>query len=105
MVEFSSSLRLNEIHMANSPFNENIIIFSREALISREGRSENSGEMGNNRDIYCHSNRGVVNFEREYQPLFLGTRILVMPQFSCMPGQILGKNEKTQFSVPNSTYL
>ena len=38
--------------------------------------------------------RGVVNFERAYQPLPLGTKILVMPQFSYMPDQTLGKNEK-----------
>ena len=69
-------------------------IFSREALISGEGRPENLGKMGNNRDIYCYANRGVVNFERAYQPLPSGTKILVMPQFSYMPDQILGKNEK-----------
>ena len=36
----------------------------------------------------------VVNFEREYQPLPPGTKILVMPQFSYMPDQILGKKMK-----------
>ena len=96
MVEFSSSLKLNEIHTVDSPFNEdpkNIILF-REALISRKGRSENLGKMGNNRDIYCYANRGMVSFEREYQPLPPGTKILVMPQFSYMPDQILGKKMK-----------
>ena len=60
MIEFSSSFNLNEIHTADSPFDENLknIIFSREALISGEGRSENLGKMGNNRDIYCYANRG-----------------------------------------------
>ena len=53
--------------------------FSREALISREARPENLGEMGNNRDIYCYANWGVVNFERAYQPLPPGIKILVMP--------------------------
>ena len=60
----------NEIHMANSPFNEDCknIIFSRETLISGEERPENLGKMGNNRDICCYSNRGggVVNVERQY---------------------------------------
>ena len=43
MIEFSSSLKLNEIHMVDSPFNEDPknIIFSREALISGEGRPAN----------------------------------------------------------------
>ena len=55
--------------------------------------------MGNNRDIYCYENRGVVNFETEYQPLPPGTKILVMLQFSYMPDQILGKNEKLDFQA------
>ena len=59
MVEFSSSLKLNEIHVVDSPFNEDPKnIFSREALISGEGRPENLGKIGNNRDIYCYANRG-----------------------------------------------
>ena len=47
MIEFSSSFKLNEIHLVDSPFNEdpkNINLFSREALISREGRPENLGK-------------------------------------------------------------
>ena len=51
-------------------------------------------EMGNSRDIYCYANWGVVNFERAYQTLPPGTKIPVMPQFSYMPDQFLGKNEK-----------
>ena len=96
MIKFSSSLKLNEIHRVDSPFNEDpkTIIFSREALISGEGQLENLGKMGNNRDIYCYANWRVVNFERAYQPLPSGTKILVMPQFSYMPDQFLGKNEK-----------
>ena len=52
MIKSSSSLKLNEIHMVDSPFNEDpkSIIFSREALISGERRSENLGKMGNNRE-------------------------------------------------------
>ena len=70
--KISSSFKLNEIHRVDSPFNEdpkNIIFFSREALISGEGRPENLGKMGNNRDIYCYANWRVVNFERAYKPL------------------------------------
>ena len=81
-----------KIHVVDSPFNEDPKnYFSREASTSGEGRSENFGKMGNNRDIYCYANRGVVNFEREYQPLPPGSKILVMPQFSNMPDQILGE--------------
>ena len=98
MIKVSSSFKLNEIHRVDSPFNEDPknIIFSRDALISGEGRRENLGKIGNNRDIYCYANWGMVNFERAYQPLPPGTKILVMPQFSYMPGQSLGKNEKSQ---------
>ena len=73
MIEFSSSLLENKIHMVDSPCSEDSknVIFSREALMSGEERPENLGEMGNNRDIYCYANRGVVNFEREYQSLSL----------------------------------
>ena len=48
MIKFSSSFKLNEIHRVDSSFNENpknIIFFSRDALISGEGRPENLGEM------------------------------------------------------------
>ena len=95
MIKFSSSSKLNEIHRVDSPFNENVI-FSREALISGEGRPENLGKMGNSRDIYCYANWGVVNLERAYQPLPPGTKILVMPQFSYIADQFLGKMKKSQ---------
>ena len=98
MIKFSSSFKLNEIHRVDSPFIE-VLIFSREALISGEGQAKNLGKTGNNRDIYSYANLGVVNFEREYQPLPPFTKIRVMPQFSHMSDQILGKKrEKTQFS-------
>ena len=96
MIKFSSSFKLSKIHTVDRPFNEDLknITFSREALILGEVRPENLGEMSNNRDIYCYANRRVVNFERAYQPLRPGNKILVMPQFSCMPDQILGKRAK-----------
>ena len=99
MIKFSSSFKLNEIYRVDSPFNEdpkNIDFFPREALISGEGRPEMLGKMGNNRDIYCYANWGMVNFERAYQPLPPGTKILVIPQFSYMPDQFLGKMKKSQ---------
>ena len=34
-----------------------------------------------------------MNFEREYQPLPPGTKILLMPEFSHMPDEILGKKK------------
>ena len=48
MIKFSSSFKLNKIRGIDSPFDEDPknIIFSREALISGEGRSENLGENG-----------------------------------------------------------
>ena len=57
-------------HTVDSPFNEDLknIIFFQGGSNFGEGRSENLGKIGNNKDIYCYSNRGVVNFEREYQP-------------------------------------
>ena len=76
MIEFSSSLKLNEIQVVDGPFNEdpkNIVFFFKEALILGEGQSENWGKMGNNRDIHCYANRGVVNVERECQPPPPGT--------------------------------
>ena len=60
MIKFSSSFKLNEIHRVDSPFNEDPknIFFPREALISGEGRPENLGKTGNNREIYCYANWG-----------------------------------------------
>ena len=60
MIKFLSSLKLNKIYLVYSPFNEDPknITFSKEALISGEGRPENLGKMGNNRDIYCCANQG-----------------------------------------------
>ena len=40
--------------------------------MSGEGWLENLRKMDSNKDIYCYANRGVVNFERAYQPLTLG---------------------------------
>ena len=105
MIKFSSSFKLNEIHIVDSPFNEDLIFFQGGPNFGG-GRPENIGKMGNNRDIYFYANLGVMNFEREYQPLSPGTKILVMSQFSYMSDQILGKKrEKTQFSGQNLTFL
>ena len=98
MIKFSGFFKLNELHGFDSPFNEDPknINFFQGGPISGEGRPENLGKMGNNRDIYCYANWGVVNFERAYQPLPPGTKIPVIPQFSYMPDQFLGKHEKSQ---------
>ena len=60
MIKFSSSFKLNKIDTVDSTFNEDPknIIFFKEALISGEGRPENVGKMGINRDIYCYANWG-----------------------------------------------
>ena len=84
------------LHTDDSPFFEdskNIIFFSIETIISWERRPENLGKMGNNRDIFLCKSGGGVNFEREYWPLPPGIKILVVPQFFCMPDQILKKKK------------
>ena len=93
MIEFSGSLKLNEIHIVDSPFNEDPknIEFFQESPNLWGGMAGKFEKMDNNNDIHCYANQGVVNFEREYQPLPPGTKILVMPQFSYMPDKISGK--------------
>ena len=61
MIKFSSSFKLKEIHKVDNPFNEDPknIVFFQGGLISGEGRPENLGKMGNNRDIYCYANWGL----------------------------------------------
>ena len=54
MIKFSSSFKLNEIHTADSLCDED----SKNIIFSREGRPENLGKMGNNRDIYCYADWG-----------------------------------------------
>ena len=78
MTEFSSSLKLNEIHIVDSPFNEDPknANFSRKALISGEERPENVGKMGNNRDIYCYANRGVSILKENIIPYSLVPKYL-----------------------------
>ena len=76
--------------MVDSPFDED----SKNIIFSQGGMAGNLGKMSNNRDVYCYAFCGVVSFEREYQLLPPGTKILVMPQFSYMADQILGKKMK-----------
>ena len=63
MIKFSSSFKLNEIHVVDSPFKEDPkkYFFQRGPNFG-EGTAENLGEMGNNRDTFCYANLGVVNF-------------------------------------------
>ena len=70
MIEFSSSLKLNEIHMVDSPSNGDLKNrnFSREALMSGEGQLENLGEMENRGEIYCCANRGWSNSKENINP-------------------------------------
>ena len=98
MIKFSSSFKLSEIHTVDSPFNEdpkNINFFQGGPNLGG-GTAAKFRENGQYRGIYCYANRGLVNFERAYQPLPPDTKILVMPQFSYMPDQILGKMKKGQ---------
>ena len=107
--------------MVDSPFNEDSKnVFFQGGPNFGGGRSENLGKMGNNRDIYCYADRGVINFEREYQFLPPSTKIFVMPQLfptswyqnPCDASTFLharpnfrGKGKKTQFSGQNLTFL
>ena len=98
MIKFSSSFKLNEIHRVDSPSNEdpkNIIFFQGGPNFGGE-MARKFREMGNNRDIYCYANWGVVDLERAYQSLPPGTKIPVIPQFFYMPDQFLGKIKKSQ---------
>ena len=59
MFKISNASYENEIHMADSPLNEdskNIFFFAREILISGEGRPDNLGKMAKNRETYCYAN-------------------------------------------------
>ena len=59
MVKISDASYENEIHVVDSPFNEdskNIIFLAREALISEKGRPENLGKMAKNKVTYCYAN-------------------------------------------------
>ena len=59
MVKISNASYENEIHMVDSPFNEdfkNIIFLAREVLCSVEGRPENFGKMTKHRETYCYAN-------------------------------------------------
>ena len=60
---------------------------------------ENLGEIDNNRTFIVMQIGGWWSISNEnISPLPLGTKILAMPQFSCMPDQVLGgKNEKFNF--------
>ena len=98
MIKFSSSFKLNEIHRVDSPFNEDPknIIFFQGGPNFRGGTAEKFRENGQQQGHLLLCKLGVVNFERAYQPLPPGTKILVIPHFSYMPDQFLGKNEKSQ---------
>ena len=50
----------NKQNSHQSLFNEDPKIFSREAKISRKEQPDNSGNMGNNRDICCYENQGYT---------------------------------------------
>ena len=106
MIEFSSSLKLNEIDIVDSPFNEDPkkCIFFHGGPNFVEGRPEKLGKMGNSRDIYCYANRGV-QFRKRISGPTPWYQNLVTPQFSYMSDQILRKNGKSQISGQSLTFL
>ena len=109
MIKFSSSSQENEIHMVNSPIKRGSqkYNFFQEGPNFGEERPENLKKIGNNMDIYCYANRGVFNFEREYQSLPPGT---ITPRdastfLHATPNFREKKMKKTQFSGQNLTFL
>ena len=60
MIEFSSSLKLNEIHKVDSPFNEDPknIYFFRGGPNFGGRTARKFSEIDNNGDIYCYANWG-----------------------------------------------
>ena len=59
IVKISNAYYENEIHMVDSPFNENskkYNFLTKEALNSGEGRPENLRKMAKNRETYCYAN-------------------------------------------------
>ena len=98
MIKFSSSFKLNEMHRVDSSFNEdpkNIIFFQGHPNVGggTAGKFRKNGQQQGHLLLY---KLGVAIFQRAYQPLPPGTKILLMPQFSYMPDQFLGKNLKSQ---------
>ena len=93
MIEFSSYLELNEVPLVDSYFSKDSknIFFVSDALISGEGRSEYLGIKGTSIVMQI----GGGQFQKKITVPTPGTKILVMPEFSYMPDQILAnKNEK-----------
>ena len=90
MIEYSSSLKLNEIHMVDSPFNKDPknITFSKEALVSGEGRPENLGKWTiTGTSMVMEIGRWSISKEN-ISPYPPGTKILVTPQFFYMQDRI-----------------
>ena len=58
MIEFSSSLKSNEIHTGDSPFNEDPKKFFSGGHNFKGGTVGKFREIDNNRDIYCYANHG-----------------------------------------------
>ena len=59
MVKISNAYNENEIHMVDSPFNEdsrNLTFLARKALILGERRPENLGKMAKNKETYYYAN-------------------------------------------------
>ena len=59
MVKISNTSYENEIHMVDSPFNEdskNKICLAREALIAGERWPKNLRKVAKNRETYCYAN-------------------------------------------------
>ena len=66
IIKFLSSIKLNEIHTVDSPFNQDPknINFFQGGPNFRGGTARKLGEMGDNRDIYCYANQGDGEFRK-----------------------------------------
>ena len=65
----------------------------------RGGTAGKFRENGQKQEHLFLCKLGVANLERKYQFLPPGTKILVMPQLSYMPDQILEKMKKLNFQA------
>ena len=92
MVKISDASYENEIHVVDSPYNEDskiIIFLAREALIFGEGRPENLEKMAKKQGNLLLCELGSVNYYGEYWPLLPGNNVFALLLFFCVLDQII----------------
>ena len=102
MIKFSSSFKLNEIYVVDSPFNEdpkNINFFQGGPNFG-EGRPENLRKWTITGTPIVMQIGGGGEFRKRISVPTTGTKILVMPQFFYMQTKFKEKNEKNSIFRP-----